>query len=199
MAAAAVSACLLALATLAAFGVAPWVEFLHWLPLTSHALFAQDSPIHLDWSKFQSLFALVRLMGGSAALAWTLQATLTAVVALVLFLMWRSNRIGYELKAAAAAAGVLLATPYVYLYDLAILAVAVGFLLRAALRTDFIAGETDGLALGAALMMVMPFFGIPVGLMAVAIVALLIAGRLVSADEPPRATALVHQAQRPRP
>jgi hypothetical protein len=65
------------------------------------------------------------------------------------------------------------------------------------LRTDFIPGEAGALALGAALMMVMPFFGIPVGLIAVAIVALLIARRLVS--EPPRATALVHQAQRPRP
>ncbi|HZR62485.1 MAG TPA: glycosyltransferase family 87 protein [Xanthobacteraceae bacterium] len=192
MAAAAVSACLLALATIVVFGVAPWTEFLHWLPLTSHALFAQDSPIHMDWSKFQSLFALVRLTGGSAALAWTLQVTLTAVVALVLFLMWRSRRIAYELKAAAAAAGVLLATPYVYLYDLAIVAVALGFLLRAALRTDFVAGEAGVLALGAVLLMFMPFFGVPVGLMAVAIVALLIARRAVTAGEPQRATAPVH-------
>lgn len=177
--AAAASAGALALATIAVFGVTPWSEFLHWLPLTSQALFAQDSPIHTEWSKFQSLFALVRLLGGSATLAWTLQVMLTLVVALVLWLMWRSDRISYELKAAAAAAGVLLATPYIYLYDLAILAVAVGFLLRAALRTGFVAGEAGGLALGGALMMVMPFFGIPVGPMAVAIAAVLIARRMV--------------------
>jgi arabinofuranan 3-O-arabinosyltransferase len=182
--AAAASAGVLALATIAVFGVAPWSEFAHWLPLTSHALFAQDSPIHTEWSKFQSVFALVRLLGGSATLAWTLQVMLTVVVALVLCLMWRSHRISYELKAAAAAAGVLLATPYVYLYDLTILAVAIGFLLRAALRTGFLPGEAGGLALGAALMTFMPFFGIPVGLIAVAIAAVLIAQRSAMAGQP---------------
>jgi arabinofuranan 3-O-arabinosyltransferase len=181
--AAAVSAGALALATIAAFGVTPWSEFFHWLPLTSHALFAQDSPIHTDWSKFQSVFALVRLLGGSAALAWTLQLTLSAIVALALCVMWRSNRISYELKAAAAAVGVLLATPYVYLYDLAALAVAVGFLLRAALDEGFAPGEATGLAIGSALMMFMPFFGVPVGLMAATIVALLIARRILLTAE----------------
>ncbi len=180
--AAAASACALALATIAVFGVAPWSEFLHWLPLTSHALFAQDSPVHTEWSKFQSVFALVRLLGGSASLAWALQGLLTVIVALALWLMWRSHRISYELKAAAAAAGVLLATPYVYLYDLAILAVAVGFMLRGALRTGFVRGEAGSLALGAALMMLLPFFGIPVGLMTVGIAVVLIGRRIASRD-----------------
>jgi arabinofuranan 3-O-arabinosyltransferase len=179
MAAAAASAGALALATIAVFGVTPWTEFFHWLPLTSHALFAQASPIHTDWSKFQSVFALVRLVGGSAALAWTLQLTLTAIVALALCVMWRSNRISYELKAAAAAAGVLLATPYVYLYDLAVLAVAAGFLLRAALNDGFAPHEAAGLAIGAVLMVFMPFFGVPVGLMAAAIITVLIARRIL--------------------
>jgi arabinofuranan 3-O-arabinosyltransferase len=173
--AAAASAGALALVTIAVFGVTPWTEFFHWLPLTSHALFAQDSLIHTDWSKFQSAFALVRLLGGSAALAWTLQLTLAAAVAAALCVMWRSGRISYELKAAAAAVGVLLATPYVYLYDLAVLAVAVGFLLRAALQDGFTPAEAAGLALGAALMVFMPFFGVPVGLPAAGIVAVLIA------------------------
>ena len=182
--AAAASAGALALATIAVFGVTPWSEFLHWLPLTSHALFAQDSPIHTEWGKFQSVFALVRLLGGSATLAWTLQVAVAAAVAVVLCLMWRSRRISYDLKAAAAAAGVLLATPYVYLYDLAILAVGVGFLLRAALRSGFVPGEAGGLALGAALMVFMPFFGMPVGLIGVAIAAVLIARRVVIAGQP---------------
>jgi hypothetical protein len=177
--AAAASAGVLALATIAVFGVTPWSEFLRWLPLTSHALFAQASPIHTEWSKFQSVFALVRLLGGNASLAWTLQVTLTVVVALALCLMWRSKQVSYELKAAAAAAGVLLATPYVYLYDLAILAVSIGFLLRAALRTGLVTGEAGALLVGAALMTVFPFFGIPVGLVAVAIAGMLIARRML--------------------
>lgn len=178
--ASAASASVLAVATIAAFGVTPWTEFFHWLPLTSHALFAQDSPVHTDWSKFQSVFAVVRLLGGSAALAWTLQLALTAFVALVLCAMWRSDRISYELKAAAAATGVLLVTPYVYLYDLAVLAVAAGFLLRAALNDGFAPGEAAGLAIGAVLMMFMPFFGAPVGLMAAAILIVLIVRRIAA-------------------
>jgi hypothetical protein len=101
------------------------------------------------------------------------------VVALALCLMWRSKQVSYELKAAAAAAGVLLATPYVYLYDLAILAVSIGFLLRAALRTGLVTGEAGALLVGAALMTVFPFFGIPVGLVAVAIAGMLIARRML--------------------
>ncbi len=183
IAAAAASAGALALTTIACFGVTPWGEFFHWLPLTSHALFAQDSPLHVDWSKFQSMFALVRLLGGSAALAWTLQLALTAIVALGLCMMWRSDRIGYELKAAAAAAGVLVVTPYVYLYDLAVLAVAAGFLLRAALRDGFARGEAAGFACGAALLAIVPFFGVPVGLPAAAVIAVLVGRRLFAAKQ----------------
>src|SRR5262249_31071350 len=62
--AATVTAALLALASLALFGMAPWSEFFRWLPLTSQALFSENA--HTEWHKFQSLLALVRMLGGSA-------------------------------------------------------------------------------------------------------------------------------------
>ena len=92
-------------------------QVFHWLPLTSQALLSQD---HTAWYKFQSLLALVRMLGGGATLAWTLQLALTAITASVLCVMWCNTRIAFELKAAAAAAAVPLATPYVYLYDLTV-------------------------------------------------------------------------------
>jgi arabinofuranan 3-O-arabinosyltransferase len=177
IAAAAASAGALALTTTAVFGVTPWTEFFHWLPLTSQTLFGQNSPVQ-DWSKFQSVYALVRFLGGSTALGWRLQLTLSAAVALALFLMWRNRGISYEMKAAAAAVGILLATPYVYFYDLAVLAVAVGFLLRVAVNDGFAPGEAAGLATGAALMVFMPFFDVPVGLVAAAIVTGVIIRRI---------------------
>ena len=93
--------------------------------------------IDIDWYKFQSLFALVRLVGGGAMLAWALQSALTVAVAIVLIAMWRSRQVAFELKAAGLAVGILLATPYVYLYDLAILAVSGAFLVRLALKRGF--------------------------------------------------------------
>jgi arabinofuranan 3-O-arabinosyltransferase len=51
--------------------------------------------------------------------------------------LWRS-RVAYDLKAAALACGVLLATSYLYMYDIVVLAVAVvAFLLRYALERGF--------------------------------------------------------------
>ena len=181
MAAAAVSATALALTTIVVFGTSPWIEFFHWLPLTSKALLSQDHTAwadHTDWNKFQSLFALVRLLGGGATLAWLVQSAQAAVVAIALIAMWRSKRVAFELKAAALAAGVLLATPYVYLYDLTILAVSGAFLVRLAIKTGFPPGEALGLVLITALVLVLPFLGMPPGLPAAAITALLIARRL---------------------
>lgn len=184
MAAAAASAAALALATIVAFGTTPWTEFLHWLPLTSRALLSQDHTAwadHTEWNKFQSLFAFVRLLGGGATLAWMLQAALSIVAAIALCAMWRSKRIAFELKAAAAAVGVLLATPYVYLYDLTVLAVACAFLLRLAIKTGFLPGEALGLALIALMLLILPFLGVPVGLPTAVIAALLIAQRVRNA------------------
>jgi len=181
MAAAAASAAALALATIVMFGTTPWTEFLHWLPLASGALLSQDHTAwadHTEWSKFQSLFAFVRLLGGGATLAWALQGALAVAAAITLCMMWRSRHIAFELKAAALAVGVLFATPYVYLYDLTILAVACAFLFRLAIKTGFLPGETFSLALITLMLMVLPFLGVPVGLPAAALAALLIARRV---------------------
>ena len=173
---AALTAAVLALATIVLFGVRPWTEFFNWLPLTSQALFSQGD--HTAWYKFQSLFALVRMLGGGATLAWTLQLALTAIISGVLCVMWSNTRIAFELKAAAAAAAVPLVTPYVYLYDLTVLAISVAFLVRRALVTGFMPGETIGLAAVAALFLIMPFLDVPVGLMTAAILGFLIARRV---------------------
>lgn len=181
MAAATATAAALTLVTIVMFGAAPWTEFFHWLPLTSRALLSQDHTAwadHTEWEKLQSLFAMVRLLGGAATLAWVLQAALTAIVAIALVVMWRSKHVAFELKAAGLAVGVLLATPYVYLYDLAILAVAAAFLMRLAIKAVFLPGETIGLGLITLLVLILPFLGVPAGLPAAAIAILLIARRL---------------------
>jgi hypothetical protein len=101
---------------------------------------------------------------------------LSATVAVVLALMWRS-RIPYSLKAAALATGTLLITPYLFLYDMMVLAIPVAFLVRIGLKTGFRPYELPALGCVAVLILSFVFSGIPVGLFATLIVAGLIMTR----------------------
>ena len=103
------------------------------------------------WGKMQSIFALVRYFGGTEQLAWVFQWIMNGAVAVLLVLMWRSSRIGYPLKAAALAAGCLLVTPYLFLYDMMVLAIALAFLVRIGLSEGFQPYELPALGLVAAL------------------------------------------------
>jgi hypothetical protein len=124
----------------------------------------------------QSIFALVRYFGGSEPLGWTFQWIMTSAVAVTLVLLWRS-RARYELKAAALATGALLVTPYLFLYDVMVLAIAVAFIVRIGLAEGFARYELPALGLVAALLMFYPLVGAPTGFGATLIVAALIAGR----------------------
>jgi arabinofuranan 3-O-arabinosyltransferase len=156
-----------------AFGSESWLAFFHWLPMFSQAFLTEG---RAPWGKMQSIFALVRYFGGSEPLGWAFQWTMIAAVALVLVLVWRS-RVRYALKAAALATGTLLVTPYLFLYDVMVLAIAVAFLVRIGLSDGFRNYELPAFAAMAFLLMFYPLFGAPTGFGATLIVAGLIAGR----------------------
>jgi hypothetical protein len=171
--------------SLIVFGAASWQAFVHWMPITSRVVLGEG---HADWSRLQSLFGLVRAHGGSEALAWSMQAVGSLVVAGAVIYLWRS-RAPFDLKAAGLAAGTLLVTPYLYMYDLPILAVAVAFLLRFALARGFTQSEIAGLAVGGALILSFPYVKTQVGLAAVLIVLTLVAqGALAELRRAPRSS-----------
>jgi arabinofuranan 3-O-arabinosyltransferase len=91
-------------------------------------------------------------------------------VAAALILLWRS-RACYEIKAPGVAVGALLATPYIYMYDLVALAVAIAFLLRRPLRRGFSAADIGAPAAAGILILTFPYVKTQVGLAAVLIVA----------------------------
>jgi len=161
-----VTAVLLAFASWLAFGTESWQAFFHWLPLSSQAFLTEG---RAAWWKLQSLLALVRYLGGADQLAWALQWILTASVAAVLALMWRS-RVPYTMKAAALATGTLLCTPYLYMYDMMVLAIPVAFLVRTGLNSGFRSHEIPALGCAMALILTFIFAGLPVGLGATLIV-----------------------------
>ena len=170
---AAVVAALMVLASWAAFGTDTWHAFVANIGHTSQAFLADG---WADFAKLQTGFGLVRTMGGSEPLAWTVQAALALGVAAAVALLWRS-RADDDLKAAALATGALLATPYLYTYDLVVLAVPLAFLWRLGRAKGFLPHEAVAIGVVCLLVLIFPLVRAPVGFAAVLVVAALIAHR----------------------
>ncbi len=170
---AAVTAVVLATASWLAFGIESWLAFFQWMPKFSQAFLTEGKA---PWWKMQSIFALVRYFGGSEPLGWAFHWVLTASVAVVMALIWRS-RVPYTLKAAALAAGTLRTTPYLFLYDLMGLAIPVAFLVRIGLKTGFRDWELPALGAVAALIVCYLLSGIPTGFAATLVASTLILRR----------------------
>lgn len=164
---AALAACGLAAVSWLAFGSVSWEAFLHWMPISGRVVLGEGAA---DWSRLQSLFGLMRAHGADEAFAWTVQSVAAFAAAAALILLWRS-RACYEVKAAGLVVGALLATPYIYTYDLVVLAVAVAFLLRRPLQHGFSAADIGAPAASGILILTFPYVKTQVGLAAVLIVA----------------------------
>ena len=163
----------LAFASWLAFGTEAWKAFFHWMPMFSQAFLSEGKA---TWWKLQSLYSMVRFLGGAESFAWAVHWVFTAAVATVLVLMWRS-RVPYTLKAASLAAGTLLVTPYLFMYDMMVLAIPVALLVRLGLKSGFRPYELPALGIALALIVSFIFTGFPVGLGATLIVASLVLRR----------------------
>ncbi len=159
--------------SLAAFGIETWTAFFASMPKMTEAVMAQGLA---GFGRLQSVFGFLRTLGWSEKLAWSAQIVVALACMTTIFVLWRS-RVSYELKAAALATLALLATPYLYIYDFPVLAIAVAFLLRYALTRGMIAAEAAGLAAVAALLLIYPYAKMQVGLGAALIIAALVAWR----------------------
>ena len=159
--------------SLALFGLETWVAFFASMPKMTDAVMGQGLA---GFGRLQSVFGFLRTLGWNEKLAWSAQIVVALACTTTIFVLWHS-RVSYELKAAALATLALLATPYLYIYDLTVLAIAVAFLLRYALPRGMIAAEAAGLAAVAALLLIYPYAKMQVGLAAALVVAALVAWR----------------------
>ena len=171
--AAAIVATLMVAASLIAFGADAWHAFFGNIGHTSQAFLSEG---WADFSKLQTAFGLTRTLGGSEILAWSVQTAVALAAAAAVALLWRS-RAPYEIKAAALGVGAMLATPYLYTYDLVVLAVPLAFLFRLGRARGFLAHELASIGLACLLILIFPFVKAPVGFAAVLVVAALIGYR----------------------
>jgi hypothetical protein len=168
-------AVLMAVSAWFAFGSDTWQAFFANIGHTSQA-FLSDG--WADWGKLQTAFGLTRMLGGGETLAWAVQGAVALVAAIAIALLWRS-RAAYEIKAAALATGAMLATPYLYTYDLVVLAVPLAFLFRLGRVRGFLPHEMAGIGAACLLVLIFPFVKAPVGFAALLVVAALIARRAI--------------------
>jgi arabinofuranan 3-O-arabinosyltransferase len=142
VASAAVTAVLLAVASLAAFGRAVWEAFPRELAAQSSEVLVAGGHAHAipDWGYIQTVYGLVRTLGGSAAAAWSAQGATAVVVAIIVWLVWRSSA-RYALKAATLSAAALIATPYAFATDLAAIVIPAAFLAKDQIRYGVLANE----------------------------------------------------------
>ncbi len=130
-------------ATLWAYGDAPWRAFVANLAWTRTVILERGG---LESYKLESAFAAVRLLGGTVAQAYALQAGVAlAAAATLAFIWWRP--LDGRLKLAALVTATLLATPYCVDYDLAMLGPALAALAALGLAHGFRPYERSLLAL----------------------------------------------------
>lgn len=142
IAAACATLALMTLASIAAFGLTAWSAFLDSLPFTRLVL-EEGGP---GFDKIQSVFAAVRLLGGSVRLAYLAQGAVSLAVIAGLALIWRSQA-DFRAKTAALLIAALLTTPYGFDYDMALLGPAVAAIASLGLQRGFISYEKTLLAL----------------------------------------------------
>ena len=143
---AAATAAAFSAASLAAFGWTAWAGFFADSRLARLAL---ENNLVGD-EKMQSVFAAVRLMHGSLALAWGAQiATALGAVAALWLIERRAFRSTAEAPAIVCAG--LLASPFLLDYDLTLLAIPLVWLMAQGLRMGFLPFEKALLAFAFAL------------------------------------------------
>ena len=130
--------------SLATLGLGPWVGFLSEISWMGGAIGTAGKGFYEIATKQQSAFAYGASIGG-LKLGLILQTLVTATAALIVALVWRAHR-ALELRVAVLCCGTLLAAPYLFDYDLALLAVPIALVARRGMQDGFRAWEKSLLA-----------------------------------------------------
>jgi alpha-1,2-mannosyltransferase len=149
------------------FGEETWRAFLANTQFTRHTVLENGGA---GFWKIQSIFAMVRMWGGSIGLAYVAQAIAGIGAAVLVVLLWRS-RADQRLKSAGLIVGAFLCTPYGFDYDFMALAPAGAFLVSYGLERGLKTSELIALVLAfAAPILTRPagqWLLLPVGMIAI--------------------------------
>jgi hypothetical protein len=142
IAAAGMTAAVLASASFLLFGGDAWSSFMASTELSKKLLLEEGA---VGFEKLQSVFAAGRMLGGSVTLAYLVQAAASAVAVCGTIWIWHSNQ-NPDLKAALLLAATVLASPHILDYDLMLLAPSIAFFVAARSDAHFESYEISLLA-----------------------------------------------------
>jgi hypothetical protein len=128
---AAATVAITAMAALALFGLEPWLAFTDNLARFGAEVATERFSVT---NKLQSAYGFLATLGVPKALAMPVQIALAGALVILTAVVWRSTA-PYALKAACLVVAATLVSPYVFVYDLTLLAIAQAFLLRHWLST----------------------------------------------------------------
>ncbi len=182
--AASATAGLLGAASLVLFGIEPWRAFLRQMPMISDSVrFGHPRLGDVNFDLLVSAYGFLRACGVADGIAISVQSAAGLLMVVAVALLWRSNA-PYALKAAGLVSASLLATPYLFIYDLTHLSIAIAFLVQHTGLAGLSRNETVILACSVAMILLAAFVPLPVGFLANLYVGLVIAGRAWSAAAP---------------
>jgi len=140
LAATAATAAILFLLSLMTFGFQPWAAY--WKDLFAlHEMLDSGS---LPINNVPSVYATLRLLGLGVALSYVAHFAVAAAAAGITGLVWR-RRATLPLRAATLATGMLICTPFLFDYDLAILAIPLALLAMDGHFRGWLVGEREAL------------------------------------------------------
>jgi len=169
-AAAALTTAILCAAATVVFGFESWVAFWQNLALTREVLEAGFLP----WAKMPTVFAAIRMLGGSVTLAYVLQFAAAAAVTVMTVYAWYRGRGSFELRVALLTVALLLISPYGFDYDLVILALPIGLLAVDGMRNGWMPGVRTILVVVWFMPLVMPGIAERISLQFMPVVLLLL-------------------------
>jgi arabinofuranan 3-O-arabinosyltransferase len=170
--AAALTVAALCAVSVLAFGVEPWLAYPAQLERFTETFRAG----RLNLAMLVSVYGLGRTLGLGHTAALVPQAIVFLVAAAATYKLWRGDD-DFALKAAGLIAASLLASPYLFPYDLTVLVVVLGFLYRVTGVDGFDGLEVAVIAAAGGFIFAAPDAPFPAGLVANVLVAALVVRR----------------------
>jgi arabinofuranan 3-O-arabinosyltransferase len=179
---------MMVLISLMLFGAEPWGAFVQQMGVTSEAVrFGHPRTGDVNMTLLVSAYGCLRSLGVPDGPAIILQMLTGCVMAAGVAVLWRGQT-PFALKAAGLVSASLLVTPYLFIYDLTHLSIALAFLVQHTGLGGLSRGEVIALGGAIAMILLTAFVPLPFGFVANAFVAVVIVARvwptLLTAGQP---------------